>query len=144
MVRGHYAATCRVRGNFKNNNNNKGSTSNKANVVEIEEVIMAVVSEAHLVSSVKGWVVDSACTRHIGAFKEEFTSYTPIVEGTEFVYVGDNRPIPVSGKGKVFLKLTSGKTFSLTNVLHIPHFDTISSQYVCLAELVLKFYLMVA
>ena len=33
---GHYAATCRVRGNFKNNNNNKGSTSNKANVVETE------------------------------------------------------------------------------------------------------------
>ena len=28
---GHSAATCRMRGNFKNNNNNKGSTSNKAN-----------------------------------------------------------------------------------------------------------------
>ena len=70
----------------------------------------------------KGWVVDSACTRHIGAFKEEFTSYTPIVEGTEFVYVGDNRPILVSGKGKVLLRLSFGKTLSVTNVLHIPHF----------------------
>ena len=28
----------------------------------------------------------------------------------------------VSGKGKVFLKLTSGKTLSLNNVLHVPHF----------------------
>ena len=83
---------------------------------------MVFVSEAHLVSSVKGWVANSACTRHIGAFKEEFTSYTPILEGTEFVYVGDNRPVLVSGKGKVLLKLSSGKTLSLTNVLHIPHF----------------------
>ena len=44
------------------------------------------------------------------------------MEGTEFIYVGDNRPIPVSSKGKVLMKLTSGKTLSLTNVLHIPHF----------------------
>ena len=28
----------------------------------------------------------------------------------------------MSGKGKVLLKLTSGKILSLTNVLHIPHF----------------------
>ena len=67
---GHYAATCRVRGNFNNNkNNNKDSTSNKANVVQTEEIIAAVVCEAQLVTKVKGWVVDSACTRHIGAFK---------------------------------------------------------------------------
>ena len=83
---------------------------------------MVFVSEAHLVSSVKGWVADLACTRHIGAFKEEFISYTPIVEGTKFVYVGDNRLVPVNGKGKVLLKLTSCKTLSLINVLYIPHF----------------------
>ena len=33
----HYAATCRARGNFNNNkNSNKGSTSNKVNVVQTE------------------------------------------------------------------------------------------------------------
>ena len=119
---GHYAATCKARGNFNNNNNNKGSTSKKANVVQTEEIIAAVVCEAHLVTKVKGWVVDSACTRHIGAFKEEFSSYTSMAEGTKCVYVGDNRSIPVSGKGKVLLKLTFGKTLSLNNVLHVPHF----------------------
>ena len=40
---GHYAATCRARGNFNNNKNNKGSTSNKANVLQTEEIIAAVV-----------------------------------------------------------------------------------------------------
>ena len=73
-------------------------------------------------TKMKGWVVDSACIRHIGAFKEEFSSYTPMAEGTECVYVGDNRSVPVSGKRKVLLKLTSSKTFSLNNVLHLPHF----------------------
>ncbi|KAF3961812.1 hypothetical protein CMV_013612 [Castanea mollissima] len=85
---------CRARGNFNNNkNNNKGSTSNKANVVQTEEIIAAVVCEAHLVTKVKGWVVDSACTSHISAFKEEFSSYTPMAEGTECVYVRDNRQV---------------------------------------------------
>ena len=73
-------------------------------------------------TKVKGWVVNLACTRHIGAFKEEFSSYTPMAEGTKCVYVRDNRSMPVSGKGKVFLKLTSGKTLSLNNVLHVPNF----------------------
>ena len=45
-----------------------------------------------------------------------------MAEGTECVYVGDNRSVPVSGKGKILLKLTSGKTLSLNNVLHVPHF----------------------
>ena len=83
---------------------------------------MAVVCEAHLVTKMKGWVVNSVCTRHIGAFKEEFSFYTPMAEGIECVYIGDNRSVSVSGKGKVLLKLTSSKTLSLNNVLHIPHF----------------------
>jgi hypothetical protein len=114
-------AMCKQRNN--NNYNNKGSTSkNKANVVQVEEIIAAVVSEAHMVTGVKGLAVDSACTRHICVYKEEFSSYTPIEEGTEWVYVGDNRSVPVAGKGKALLKLTSGKTLSLFNVLHVPHF----------------------
>ena len=45
-----------------------------------------------------------------------------MAEGTECVYVGDNRSVSVSGKRKVLLKLTSSKTLSLNNVLHVPHF----------------------
>ena len=46
-----------------------------------------------------------------------------MAEGTEFVYVGDNRSVLVNGKGKVLLKLTFGKTISLNNVFHVPHFQ---------------------
>jgi hypothetical protein len=91
-------------------------------VTEVEEIIAAVVSEAHMITEVKGWVIDSAATRHICGNKEDLSSYTPIEENTERVIVGDNRFMPVVGKGKALLKLTSGKTLSLSDVLHVPHF----------------------
>lgn len=40
--------------------------------------------------------------------------------GEEVIYFGDSRSTLVLGKGKILLKLTSGKTFSLSNVLHVP------------------------
>ena len=36
------------------------------------------------------------------------------------MFIGDSRPSPVIGKGKVVLKLTSGKVLSLIDVLHMP------------------------
>ena len=42
-------------------------------------------------------------------------------DGEEQVYLGDSHSIPVMGKGKILLKLTSGKIFSLNNVLHVPN-----------------------
>ena len=73
-------------------------------MVQTEKIIVAMVCEAHLVTKVKGWVVNLTCIRHIGAFKEEFSSYTPMMEGTKCVYVGDNRFVLVSGKGKVLVR----------------------------------------
>jgi hypothetical protein len=40
------------------------------------------------------------------------------------VYLGDSRTSPVAGKGKVLLKLASGKTLALTDVLHVPSIRT--------------------
>ena len=37
------------------------------------------------------------------------------------VYLGDSRTANVLGKGKVFLKLTTGKTLVLNGVLHVPN-----------------------
>lgn len=90
--------------------------------METKEVIAEVVFEAQLVTSVKGWVVDSTHTRHIGTFKEEFTSQTLIAEGIKPVFIRGNKLVLESGKGKVLLKLTSSKILSLTKFIHIPHF----------------------
>jgi hypothetical protein len=117
------AGHCTVAYKQRTSNNNKGSISkNKTNVTEVEEIIAAIVSEAHMTTKVKGWVIDFAYTRHICENKEDLSSYTLIKENTELVIVGDNRFVPVVGKRKALLKLTSGKTLSLSDVLHVPHF----------------------
>jgi nitrogen fixation protein len=91
-------------------------------VIEVEKIIVAVVFEAHMTTEVKGWVIDSASTRHICGNKEGLSSYIPIKENNKRVIVGDNRSVPVVGKGKALLKLTSGKTLSLSDVLNVSHF----------------------
>ena len=45
----------------------------------------------------------------------------PLSVGEEQLFVGDSRPLSVMGKGKVLLKLTSGKILSLSEVLHVPN-----------------------
>ena len=42
-------------------------------------------------------------------------------EGEEHVYMGDSITANVIGKGKVLLKLTSGRTLALNEVLHVPN-----------------------
>lgn len=91
-----------------------------ANVAQGDDIISAVISQINLVANVKDWVVDSGATRHICANKDVFISYASVGSGEEHVYLGDSRTINVEGKGKVLLKLTSGKTLALNDVLHVP------------------------
>ena len=111
---GHHAPQCRKR--VRNENPPKPN----ANLVEGDDIIAAVISQAYLVANVKEWVVDSGATRHICANKDVYSSYKPVGDGEEHVYLGDSRTAQVLGKGKVVLKLTSGKTLALNDVLHVP------------------------
>ncbi|XP_057249331.1 uncharacterized protein LOC130590790 [Beta vulgaris subsp. vulgaris] len=91
----------------------------QANLAEDDDVIAAVVSEVNLVSNVSEWIVDTGATRHICANKEAFQEYQRVPE-SECIFMGNSSTVSVLGKGKVFLKLTSGKTIALQNVLHAP------------------------
>ena len=72
-----------------------------------------------MVTNMKDWIVDSGATRHICGNRSAFTSYTTVKEGEEQVFMGDLRSSLVIGKGKVLLKLTSGKVLALNDVLHV-------------------------
>ena len=65
-------------------------------------------------------MVDYGATRNVCENKNVFTSYTSVGHGEEQVYLGDSKTTTVLGKGKVLLKLTSGKTLTLSDVLHVP------------------------
>ena len=113
---GHHAPQCRKRVKTGNTGNPP-----KANLVEGDDIIAAVISQAIMVTNSKNWVVDSGATRHIYTNKDAFTSYTPVGDDEKVVYLGDSHTAQVLGKGKVMLKLTSGKTLALNNVLHVPN-----------------------
>ncbi|KAH9781528.1 hypothetical protein KPL71_008509 [Citrus sinensis] len=107
----------------RNKAQRKGDNKNppKANPAERDEIIVVVVvSEVNMVAEYNDWVIDSGATKHICGNRNSFFEYTPVREGEEFIFLGDSRSTPVLGKGKVLLKLTSGKTLSLSNVLHVP------------------------
>ena len=89
-------------------------------MIEGDDIIV-VVSQANIGTNFKNWVAESGATRHICANKDAFTSYTPIGDDEKVVYLGDSRTAQVLGKGKVMLKLTSGKTLALNDVLHAPN-----------------------
>ena len=110
---GHTSKDCSQGSNAKNRN------KNQVHLTESEEVIAAVVSEVNLVSNVSEWVLDTGATRHICSGREMFKEYEKVSEG-ECVFMGNSSTVTVSGKGKVLLKLTSGKLLELNNVLHVP------------------------
>jgi hypothetical protein len=101
-------------------NGNNQPVNPKFNLALMDDIFVNVVSETIILTKEKSWVVDSGVTAHICANKNMFTSYKYIGEGVENVILSDSRTATVLGKGKVNLKLTSGKILSLSNVLHVP------------------------
>jgi len=69
-----------------------------ANVVEGEDIIIAVISEINLMTNVSKFVVDTSVTKHIFANRNVFTSYTSVGYGEEHVYLSDSKTTPVIGK----------------------------------------------
>ena len=91
----------------------------QANVVEKEDIIVVVVVEANLLENKVDWLLDTGATRHICSNKALFQEFYDAVNG-EHVFMGNSSTIMVLGKGKIFLKLTSGKTLALNDVLYVP------------------------
>ena len=99
---------------------NGNPPKSRANLVEGDDVIVVVICQGNVVTNVNKWVVGSRATKHMCANKSMFTSYTTMGDGEEQVYLGDSRTTPVQGKGKVLLKLKSGRTLALNDVLRAP------------------------
>lgn len=111
---GHRSSECRAP---KNVNKNKG----QANIVEDDDIdnLCDVLSECNLVGNPKEWWIDSGATRHVCADKGMFKSYA-LSGPEEKMYMGNSSTSKVEGVGDICLKMTSGKTVTLKNVLHVP------------------------
>ena len=77
------------------------------------------VFEINLVNNTNDWWVDTGATRHICSDKKLFSTYQYVGYG-EQLFMGNSSTSKVEGKGKVILKMTSGKNLTLNDVLHVP------------------------
>lgn len=103
--------------NYRHRKNKKKAEKNKVNMIKMKTVT-AIVMEVNIINSVKNWVGDTGVIRHICIDMSAFASYTPIDNGN-VVCIGDSRCLPVDGKWKVLLKITSGKVLALNDVLYV-------------------------
>lgn len=82
------------------------------------DIIVAVVTKIIIIENPKELVLDIGATDHIRGDRNSY--YSSIVVG-EQVFIDSSQTSKVIRKGKVNLKLTSGKTFALHEVLRVPH-----------------------
>ena len=106
--RGHYKNQCKAP---KKDPENKA----EANVASTSGVDDALICS--LESKAKSWVLDSRASFHATSSSELFTSYT--LGNLGKVYLGDDQPCDVVGKGEVQIKL-NGSVWKLKDVRHIP------------------------
>ena len=122
---GHRAVDCLKKKPYRKN---PPQHKNRAHMAEMEELshdvddmhLSAVVSEVNMVvSNPREWWVDTGATRHICAEKRMFTTFEPVSNGKK-LFMGNSATSAVEGKGKVILKMTSGKELTLNDVLFVP------------------------
>ncbi|GJR96163.1 retrovirus-related pol polyprotein from transposon TNT 1-94 [Tanacetum coccineum] len=98
---------------------NFGGNSNQANHVQSPKEFVGVI-KSFLTTNVVDWWYDTGCTKHICNSRRMFVSYQKVNE-LEPMFMGNGTSSKIEGKGKVILKLTSGKDLVLSNVLHVPN-----------------------
>ncbi|TYK16589.1 ty1-copia retrotransposon protein [Cucumis melo var. makuwa] len=91
----------------------------QANLAEQDSEIIAAIVEANLIENKTDWILDTGASRHFCTNRELLHDYEDTADG-ECVFMGNSATAGVIGKGTVILKLTSGKTLSLSNVLYVP------------------------
>ncbi|KAL0349702.1 UNVERIFIED_CONTAM: hypothetical protein Sradi_4119400 [Sesamum radiatum] len=84
-----------------------------------DQIIAAVVVEANLVENKDDWILDTGASRQFYSNKALFHELLETTDG-ECVFMGKSTTAGVWGKGKILLKLTSGKTLALNDVLYVP------------------------
>ena len=81
--------------------------------------LSAVISEVNLVGgNTKEWWVDTRATCHVCSKKKMFSTYNPMGNG-EKIFMGNSSTSKIEGNGKIVLKMTTGKSLTLKDVLHV-------------------------
>ncbi|KAL5787035.1 hypothetical protein ACOSP7_003984 [Xanthoceras sorbifolium] len=110
---GHKVQECRHKKNFNfAQSSNKNQTNSQANIMEIKDDLVAVVSETNMVTNTKCLWIDTGATKHTCVDRNMFSDYQEINNEGK-LYIGNDSAANVIGKSKVLLKFTSRKVLTL-------------------------------
>ncbi|KAL0546602.1 hypothetical protein IC582_016514 [Cucumis melo] len=120
-----WSVTCAERKDTNHTNATRGkgdqvrNLTPQANLAEQDSEIIVAIVEANLIENKTDWILDAGASRHFYTNHELLHDYENTAD-RECVFMENSATSGVIGKGKVILKLTSGKTLSLSNVLYVP------------------------
>ncbi|KAI3735559.1 hypothetical protein L6452_15065 [Arctium lappa] len=117
---GHKAKDCRHKRDHGGvgGSGGGGASISHAHLTQSPNQFVGVI-ETHMVSNSIDWWVDTGATQHICNSRSLFASYQKVDDG-EPMFMGNASTAKIEGKGKVILKLTSGKDLMLMDVLRVP------------------------
>ncbi|GJR97765.1 zinc finger, CCHC-type containing protein [Tanacetum coccineum] len=128
---GHFKKDCRS-GNKKDNKSTSGSGKRSKdqfqdqgyNLVHVWnrfiKYYVSLISEAFYVQvDAIAWWIDYGATTHVCKDRCWFKTYEPAEDGS-VLYMGDDHFALIHRKGSVVLESSSGKSFTLFNVLYVP------------------------
>ncbi|XXG79495.1 hypothetical protein AAC387_Pa09g0546 [Persea americana] len=113
--KGHLKKDCRAppkKNKQKNGNKDNEASANVAGDAVQDALILAFDYKS------ESWVIDSGASFHAIAHKEYLKNYVQGDFGK--VYLGDDEPCDIIGKGDVQIKLPNGSIWKLNDVRHVP------------------------
>ena len=113
--KGHLKKDCRAppkKNKQKNGNKDNEASANVAGDAVQDALILAFDYKS------ESWVIDSGASFHATAHKEYLKNYVQGDFGK--VYLGDDEPCDIIGKGDVQIKLPNGSIWQLNDVRHVP------------------------
>ncbi|KAK9733344.1 hypothetical protein RND81_04G061500 [Saponaria officinalis] len=76
--------------------------TDKVNVAETDDIIVAVIVEANLMANIAEWILDTGASRHFCADNGLFAEFEEVADG-ECFYMGNSSSAMITGKDKIFL-----------------------------------------
>ena len=89
---------------------------NRENIIHDHGDVILVLLTSDTTSN--SWVIDSGASFHASSCSEAFTNYKEGKFGN--VYLGDNKPCEIVGKGDILLSIEGGNQLLLEDVRHVP------------------------
>ena len=109
---GHFSSQCKPPKKNKKNQPKDDDSANSASE-DVDDALVCCVD-----SPIESWILDSGASFHSTSCRELLHSY--VAEKYGKVYLADNEPLEITGKGEVHTRTANETQWKLQEVRHVP------------------------